>query len=236
MEGFYSRTIQLIGQDSLDKLKNSKVAVFGVGGVGGFCVEALVRSGVGSITVIDSDVVKLSNFNRQIIADNTTLNLPKVEAVKARALAINPQLKIECVNAFYLPENADDIDLSKYDYIVDAIDTVTAKIEIIKRAKKLNVKIISCMGTGRKTDPTALVVADITKTKNCPLARVIRRELRAIGITELKVVYSTEQAKRVEQSSVKENEKMPPASMIFVPASAGILLAREVVFHLINEK
>ena len=227
MESFI-RTELLIGKDNLEKLKNSSVAVFGVGGVGGFAVEALVRSGVGNITVFDGDVVDKSNLNRQIISTVNNVGEDKVSVIKDRALSINPNLNFTANKVFYLPEKASEYDLSKFDYIIDAIDTVTAKLDIIVRANTLNVPVISCMGTGGKLDSSLLTVADITKTHTCPLARVMRRELKARGIEKLKVVYSPEDRKGVSDGVVP--------SMIFVPAAAGILLAERVVKDLIGEK
>lgn len=227
----------LIGKDKLNKLKNSHVAVFGVGGVGGYTVEALARSGVGEITVFDNDTVALSNINRQIIATVDAVGKDKVSVVKQRLERINPEIKVNVEKTFYLPENASLFDLKKYDYVVDAIDTVTAKIELIMRAKESGVPIISCMGTGLKTDIEGLKVSDIKDTKVCPLARVMRRELKKRGVESLKVVYSEEEPVIAEDEMITESEsgkKIPP-SMIFVPASAGLMLAREVVFDLIKE-
>ena len=178
----FDRVKLLIGSNNFEKLKNSSVAVFGVGGVGGYAVEALVRSGIGKITVFDNDKVSLSNINRQIIANIDTVGQDKTKAVKDRLLSINPELEINTHSVFYLPENADNFPFTNFDYVVDAVDTVTAKIEIIKRAKESLVPVISCMGTGGKTDPTMLKVTDIEKTKGCPLARVMRKELKDRGI------------------------------------------------------
>ena len=237
MEKFI-RSSLLIGKDNLKKLQNTHVAVFGVGGVGGFTAEALIRSGIGKLTVIDNDVVSLSNINRQIIATETTVGKSKTQVIKERLLSINSNAQITDVNLFYLPETADSIDLTQFDYIVDAIDTVTAKVELIDRATKLNVPIISSMGTGGKTDPTKLKVTDVYKTSGCPLARVMRNLLKKRGVEKLKVVYSEEQNVIVEQelenAEKKANDRVAPPSMIFVPSSAGIILAREVVFDIIK--
>ena len=234
----FKRSALLIGQDNLKKLENSHVAVFGVGGVGGFVVEALVRSGVGNITIIDNDVVSLSNINRQIIATEQTVGEKKTQVMAQRLLSINSSAKVNAIDMFYLPESADNIDLSQFDYVVDAIDTVTAKVELIERATKQNIPIISCMGTGGKTDPTKLKVTDIYKTSGCPLARVMRTNLKKRGIEKLKVVYSEEQNVIVEQelekAEKKANDRVAPPSMIFVPSTAGIIIAREVVFDLIK--
>lgn len=223
----FDRVKLLIGGENYLKLKNSKVAVFGVGGVGGYVVEALVRSGVENITIFDNDVVAKSNLNRQIIATLDNLGKDKVEVLKERALSINKNAKIQVEKVFYLPESADNYDLSGYDYVVDAVDTVTAKIEIIKRCKGAGVKVISCMGTGGKLNPLELKVCDIEKTSVCPLARVMRRELKKRDISDVLVVYSTEEPKG------EKREKTPP-SMIFVPASAGLLIAKTVVEDLIS--
>ena len=222
----FSRTERLIGSENLNILKNANVCLFGVGGVGGFTAEALIRSGIGKLTVIDCDKVAPSNVNRQIIATNSTLGKDKVQVIKQRLLDINPDAQIEAINLFYLPESADQIDLTKFDYVIDAIDNVTAKLELIKRCNKDKIKIISCMGTGGKVCPEKLTVTDIYKTNGCPLARVMRNELNVLGIQKLKVVYSPEEAK---------GGGRPPASMIFVPATAGLLLARTVVFDLIEK-
>lgn len=232
----FDRVELLLGEENLKKLKNSSVAVFGIGGVGGYATEALARSGVGNITVFDNDVVAESNLNRQIIATVNALGQDKVAVMKDRLLSINPKLNFSGYKVFYLPENANEFDLSKFDYIIDAVDTVSAKIEIIMRAKNANVPVISCMGTGGKTDPTMLKVSDVSKTSGCPLARVMRRELKNRGIFGVKAVYSEE---RFESLGVALTEKTPtgktvPPSMIFVPATAGLILAKEVVFDLIK--
>ena len=197
-----------------------------------------MRSGIGKITLFDNDKVSLSNINRQIIANINTVGQEKTEAVKDRLLSINPELEIQVQNVFYLPENADNFPFCEFDYIVDAVDTVTAKIEIIKRAKESLVPVISCMGTGGKTDPTMLKIADIEKTKGCPLARVMRKELKERGIKGVKVVYSEEMnvIAEGEKTEVKGKDRVAPPSMIFVPATAGLIIAREVVFDIINKE
>lgn len=234
----FDRVKLLIGSENFNKLQNSSVVVFGVGGVGGYTAEALVRSGIGKITLFDNDKVALSNINRQIIATTETLGQDKIKAVTDRLLSINPDLKIETHNVFYLPETADEFNFKGYSYIVDAVDTVTAKIEIIKRAKEWGVPVISCMGTGGKTNPTMLKVDDIEKTKGCPLARVMRKELKERGIKGVKVVYSEEQniIADGEKTENKGKDRLAPPSMIFVPATAGLILAREVVFDIINKE
>lgn len=223
----FTRTISLIGSEAFSKLQNSHVIVFGVGGVGGYVVEALVRSGIGEITIVDNDVVSESNCNRQIIALHSTVGKPKVEAMKERALDINPALKIHTVQAFFLPETSDDFDFSKYSYVVDAIDTVTAKIEIIRKAKEAGVPVISSMGTGNKLDPSKFQIADISKTSVCPLARVVRRELKARHISKVKVLFSTEESAGVVTDS--SNGRHAPASIAFVPSVGGLMIAGEVV-------
>ena len=224
----FIRIQRLLGDSAMQALKNARVAVFGVGGVGGYVVEALVRSGIGEIDVFDNDTVAESNINRQIIATTATIGQLKVEAVKERAMLINPDIKVNTHNCFYMPDNADEYDLSVYSYIVDAIDTVTAKIELIKRAKTLDVPIISSMGTGNKLEASSLQVADIKKTEMCPLARTMRRELKNRGITSLKVVYSK------EKPITPDDGDRTPASTAFVPAAAGLIIAGEVVKDLVK--
>ena len=188
----FIRTRLLIGDKPLERLQNAKVAVFGVGGVGGYAVEALVRSSVGALHLYDDDTVSESNLNRQIAALHSTIGQSKAEVMARRVRDINPDCQVEAIRMFYLPQNADEVDLTQYNYVVDCIDTVTAKLELIARCTALQVKIISAMGTGNKFDPSALVVTDISKTQGCPLARTVRKELRKRGIGRLKVVYSTE--------------------------------------------
>ena len=193
MSDQFIRTRLLVGDGPINKLNAAKVAVFGVGGVGGFCVEALARAGVGTLHLYDDDTVSESNLNRQLIALHSTIGKPKVDVMAERVLDINPNCDVKAIPMFYLPENADSVDLSQYDYVVDAIDTVAAKLELVKRCHELNVPIISAMGSGNKLDPSAFVVTDISKTQGCPLARVMRKELRKRGINHLKVVYSEEE-------------------------------------------
>lgn len=228
----FSRTAMLIGEENLKKLSACRVAVFGIGGVGGYVVEALARSGVGELDLIDSDTVNISNINRQIIATHDTLGKSKVDAAKERVMNINPDAKVSAHNTFYLPENSSEFDFKKYDYIVDAVDTVTAKIEIIVNAKKAGTPVISCMGTGNKLDPTLFEVSDIYKTSVCPLARVMRRELKQRGIDSLKVVYSKEEPIKSEITD-SETGKNIPASISFVPSVAGLIIAGEVIKDLI---
>ena len=228
MSDRFLRTRMLLGDEAMERLGNSRVAVFGVGGVGGYVVEALVRSGVGTIDVFDNDTVCDSNINRQIIALNTTIGMAKVDVVSDRAKQINPDIVINAHKCFYMPDNAADYDLSQYSYIVDAIDTVTAKIELAVRAEKLGVPIISSMGTGNKLEASMLEVTDIYKTEMCPLARVMRRELKKRNVMALKVVYSKEKPAKIN------GEERVPASCAFVPATAGLIAAGEVIKYLIK--
>ena len=230
----FSRTSYVYGEDAIEKLNKASVAVFGVGGVGGYICEALVRAGVGSIDIFDRDTVSVSNINRQIIALHSTVGRPKVEVMKERMLDINPDCKINAHNVFYLPENADEFDLSGYDYIADAVDTVAAKLEIAERAYKLRIPTISAMGAGNKTDPTRFEVADIANTTVCPLARVMRRELKVRGIKKYKVVYSKEEPRK---SGVIDEEtgKAIPGSLSFVPSAMGLIMAGEIVNDIINK-
>ena len=232
MEEQFSRTGLLLGEDALLRLQQSRVAVFGIGGVGGYTVEALARAGVGTIDVIDSDTISISNLNRQLLATYDTVGMLKVEAAKTRILSINPRAVVHAHPIFYTPETADQLDFTQYNYIVDAIDTVTGKLCIIQRALEAGVKVISCMGTGNKLDPTALQVADISKTTICPLARIMRKELRKRGINHLKVVYSTEEALTpvgAEEEAAALGKRTIPGSTAFVPGTAGLILAGEVI-------
>ena len=231
MKDKFVRCEYLLGDNALECLKNKRVALFGVGGVGGYTLEALVRTGVGNIDVFDSDTVDITNFNRQILAVDSELGNKKTDAAYHRAKAINKGVNIVKHDVFYLPETADSVDLSVYDYIVDAIDTVTAKIELIVRATNLNVPIISVMGTGNKLDATRLTVSDIYKTENCPLARVMRYELKKRGVRKLKTVWSPEIPAKITVD--EDGKKHSPASAVFVPAAAGIIAAGEVIKDLI---
>lgn len=230
-----------MGKAAMEKLKSSTVAVFGVGGVGGYVCEALARSGVGRFVLVDSDTVSLTNINRQIIATEKTVGKYKVDVMKERILDINPDAEVEARLCFYLPETAGEFDFSSYSYAVDAVDTVTAKIDIILRAQKSGVPIISSMGAGNKLDPTKFEVADIYSTKMCPLARVMRTELKKRGVKALKVVYSTEKpVTPIKEEEIKNGEYRPtssdtapkravPGSAAFVPSVAGLIIAGEVV-------
>lgn len=233
----FIRTEMLLGSSAMEKLKGSRVAVFGVGGVGGYTVEALARSGVGTIDVIDNDEVALSNLNRQIIATVDTLGMPKIEAAKQRILSINPEAKVNVHNTFYLPENADDFDFSLYDYVVDAIDTVTAKISLVMKCNEAGTPIISSMGTGNKLNPCELEVTDIYKTSVCPLARVMRKELKDRGVKKLKVVYSKEEPIKpriTEGEETAPGKRVTPGSTSFVPSVAGLIIASEVIKDLVR--
>ena len=237
----FARTELLVGTENLQRLSEAKVAIFGIGGVGGYVVEALVRSGIGSFVLVDSDTVSMTNLNRQIIATRSSIGQYKVDVMKERILDINPEAKVEVRKCFYLPGNADTFDFSTYSYVVDAVDTVTAKLEIIQNAKKANVPVISCMGAGNKLDPTQFEVADIHKTSMCPLARVMRQECKKRGIQKLKVVYSKEKARQPftdlhgsagetsEAGKSSNSTKSVPASIAFVPSVAGLIAAGEVI-------
>lgn len=244
----FSRTRLLLGNDGMERLAGARVAVFGIGGVGGYTVEALARSGVGTLDLIDNDRVCLSNLNRQIIATHATIGKYKVDAARERILDINPQAVVHCHKTFYTPETAAQFDFTEYDYVVDAIDTVTGKLTIVEQAQAAGTPIISCMGAGNKLDPTAFEVTDLSKTSMCPLAKVMRRELRKRGIRHLKVVYSREPAMTPleEESSVCGEEsglseststqrRQVPGSTAFVPAAAGLILAGEVVKDLVGD-
>lgn len=224
----FSRTELLLGHEAMEKLAGSRVAVFGIGGVGGYVVEALARSGVGALDLIDNDKVALSNINRQIIATMKTVGMDKVDAAKERILDINPDCKVTTYKTFYMPDTADQFDFTLYDYVVDAIDTVTGKLTIIENAKKAGVPVISSMGAGNKLDASAFEVADLYKTSVCPLAKVMRRECKKRGIRSLKVVYSKEEP--VKSSAVlTEGGRNIPGSIAFAPSSAGLVIAGEVI-------
>ena len=240
MSDQWIRTRMLIGDTPLARLAAARVAVFGVGGVGGFCVEALARAGVGALDLYDDDTVAESNLNRQIIALHSTLGQPKAEVMARRVLDINPACRVRAVRMFYLPENADQVDLTQYDYVVDAVDTVSAKLELVTRCTALQIKIISAMGSGNKLDPCAFTVTDLSKTQGCPLARVMRKELRRRGISHLKVVYSREDplspAQPPEEDAAGQDtrpessaRRAVPGSLSCVPAAAGLVLASAVI-------
>ena len=230
----FDRTKRLLGTDAMMKLNQAHVAVFGIGGVGGHAVDALVRSGIGEITIVDSDDVAESNINRQLIATTKTVGRKKVEVMKAHLLEINPEVIVHVYDCFFLPETKDQFDFSSYDYVIDAVDTVTAKLALVEACKEVEVPIVSSMGAGNKLDPTAFEVTDIYKTSVCPLAKVMRKELKARGIKKLKVVYSKEMPLEPKEDEVfvsdeKRSRRATPGSIAFVPSVAGLILAGEVV-------
>ena len=229
MEHQFSRTELLLGQDAMERLQQARVAVFGVGGVGGYVAEALARSGIGAIDLIDKDSVSLTNLNRQIIALRSTIGRDKVDVMRERILDINPECKVQTCKCFYLPETKDEFDFSQYSYVVDAVDTVTAKIQLVMEAQEQQVPIISSMGAGNKLNPAAFEVADIYQTSVCPLAKVMRRELKKRGVKHLKVVYSREQPISHTEPQRIENGKAIPGSVAFVPSVAGLIIASEVI-------
>lgn len=251
MKEQFSRTAMLLGKEGVNKLSDSRVLVFGVGGVGGFAVEGLARAGVGHIDIVDNDSVCLSNLNRQIIALHSTVGMDKVDVCCSRIRDINPDCEVNTYKCFYLPENAEQFDFTKYDYVIDAIDTVTAKLDIIVRCTEAGVPVLSSMGTGNKLDPTQIEVTDIYKTEMDPLAKVMRRELKKRGIRKLKVVYSKEKALKPDYSFDNDNEevpadpeksetagrkKLPPGSVSFVPSVAGLVIAAEVIRDILGIK
>lgn len=235
MQNEFSRAELLLGADAMNRLKNSRVAVFGVGGVGGYAVEALARCGVGALDLIDPDTVSISNINRQIIALHSTLGMRKIDAAAQRIHDICPETIVHCHDCFFLPETADRFDFSQYDYVIDAIDTVSGKIEIILRAQACGTPVISAMGAGNKINPGAFKVADIYETKVCPLARAMRGLLKKRGVQHLKVVYSEEEARKPLEE-IRENGRVLPGSLSFVPPVVGLMLASEVVRDLIAKE
>lgn len=234
----FSRTERLLGAQGMEKLKKARAAVFGIGGVGGYAVEALARSGIGALDLIDDDVVSLTNLNRQIIALHSTIGQPKVEVASKRIADINPGCIVRTYRTFYTPETAEQFDFTQYDYVIDAIDTVTGKIALVMQAQAASTPIISSMGTGNKLNPAALEVTDIYKTSVCPLARVMRRELKKRGVKSLKVVYSKEEALTPLDDTIEKavhGKRVIPGSTAFVPPAAGLILASEVVKDIINK-
>lgn len=232
MDERFSRTALMFGEEAMERLKNARVAVFGIGGVGGHASEALARSGIGTLDLIDNDEVSVSNINRQLYALSSTVGMAKVDAAKARIADINPECKVNTYKCFFMPDTADSFDFSVYDYVLDAIDTVTGKLEIIKRAKAADVPVITSMGAGNKLDPTMFRVTDISKTKVCPLARVMRYELKKLGIKGVKAVYSEEEpVKPGVNPDDPQNQfrRSIPASNAFVPSVAGLIMAGEVI-------
>jgi len=229
MKESMERTAYLIGEDGVKCLAGKHVALFGVGGVGGYVAEALGRSGIGALTLVDNDTVSVSNINRQIIATYDTIGRLKTEVMAERLRSVNPEIRVERRDCFFLPDTAGEFDFTRYDYVVDAVDTVTAKIELVKRAQAAGVPIISCMGTGNKLEPSRFEITDISKTSVCPLAKVMRRELKKRGITKLKVLYSKEEPIKHEAGAV-------PGSISFVPPAAGLMIAGEVIKDLLREE
>ena len=227
MENQFTRTISLIGEDSINKLKASHVAIFGVGGVGGYVAEALARVGIGNFDLIDNDIVNITNINRQIIALHSTIGKDKIEVAKERILDINPSAKVFMHKTFFSPENSKDFDFSKYDYVIDAIDSISGKIELVLKSQEANTPIISSMGAGNKLNPEMFEIADIYKTSVCPLAKVMRQELKKRGVKKLKVVYSKE-------LPIKQKGERVPASISFVPSAVGLIMASVVVKDLIK--
>ena len=236
----YSRTELLLGSEAMKKLKNAKVAVFGLGGVGGYVVEALARSGVGALTLVDHDTISMTNINRQLLATRQTVGQQKAQAAAERAMSINPEMQIDVRCGFFGPDTAAQYDFTQYDYVVDAIDTVTGKLALVSTAQAAGTPIISCMGTGNKLDPTRFQIADISKTSVCPLARIMRKECAKRGIRHLKVLFSTEDP-IPSDPSVLTDEELPegrralPGSVAFVPSVAGLIIAGEVVKDIIKE-
>lgn len=234
----FSRTQLLLGEAAMNKLKNARVAVFGLGGVGGYVVEALARSGIGALELVDHDTVSTTNINRQVLALHSTIGMDKAEAARLRVLDIDPSIQVTAKKAFFRQETANEFDFSGYDYVVDAIDTVTGKLALVQTAKANNVPIISCMGTGNKLDPTKFQIADISKTSVCPLARIMRKECAKRGIKHLKVLFSTEDP--ISSDLNATNEELPegrralPGSVSFVPSVAGLIIAGEVIKDLIK--
>ena len=230
----FSRTRLLLGADAMENLKNAHVAVFGMGGVGGYVVEALARSGVGALTLVDHDTVSLTNINRQILATMDTIGMEKSDAAAKRVLSINPACQVNALHMFYGPDTADQFDFSRYDYVVDAIDTVTGKLALIAAAKAADVPILCCMGTGNKLDPTRFQIADISKTSVCPLARIMRKECAKRGYKNVKVLFSTEDPipsdpNALSDEELPEGRRALPGSVAFVPSVAGLIIAGEVI-------
>ena len=232
MQEQFLRTAMLLGESAIEKLNNARVAIFGLGGVGGYALEALARSGIGTLHLIDSDTLSISNINRQILATHESVGALKVDAAKARVLSINPDCQVFTYPIFFTPETADALDFSQFDYVIDAIDTVTGKLCLIEKAADAGISVISCMGTGNRLDASALRVMDISKTTNCGLARVMRKELRKRGINHLKVVCSLEEPLTpvgAEEEAAALGKRQIPGSTAFVPGAAGLLLAGEVI-------
>ncbi len=231
----FSRTEMLIGSEGLEKLQKARVAVFGIGGVGGYAVEALARAGIGALDLVDDDMVDISNINRQIIALHSTIGQPKVEIAAKRIKDINPNIKLKINKIFYLHENKEQFNFKEYDYVIDAIDTVAGKISLIEQAVEAGVSIISAMGAGNKLDASKLEITDISKTHTCPLAKVMRKELRQRGISHVKVAYSTEPALKPQMCEANNGKRQTPGSISFVPSVMGLLIAGEVIRDLLQK-
>lgn len=228
----FLRTEMMLGENSTKKLTGKNVILFGLGGVGSYTAEALARAGIGKITLVDNDVVSVTNLNRQLCALHSTIGKPKVDIIKERIIDINPLCEVTALQEFYLPENSDEFHLEKYDYIADAIDTVSAKIDLAVKSQELNIPIISCMGTGNKLNPSLFTVSDIFKTSGCPLCRVMRTELRKRGIKKLNVVWSPEEPKKPAQTNDDSGKRQTPASLPFVPPVAGMIMAGKIILDL----
>lgn len=232
MHSQFLRSEMILGENSTENLADKKVILFGLGGVGSYTAEALARAGIGSITLVDSDTVSVTNINRQLCALHSTVGRPKVEVVKERILDINPDCKVTALQKFYLPENADEFLLSEYDYIADAIDTVSAKIDLAAKSQALGVPLIACMGTGNKLDPSLFRISDIFKTSGCPLCRVMRTELRKRGVKKLNVVWSPEEPVKPAQTNEETGKRQTPGSLPFVPGAAGLIMAGKIIIDL----
>ena len=231
----FLRTEMILGENSTKVLAEKNVILFGLGGVGSYTAEALARAGIGKLTIVDNDTVSFTNLNRQLCALHSTLGLAKTEVVKKRINDINPACKVNAVQKFYLPENSDEFSLSDYDYIADAIDTVSAKIDLAEKAQQLNIPIISCMGTGNKFDPSQFRISDISKTSGCPLCRVMRRELKKRNIKKLNVVWSPEEPAKPASTNEESGKRQTPGSLPFVPGAAGLIMAGKIITDLINK-
>lgn len=231
----FLRSEMILGNGSTQKLADKNIILFGLGGVGSYVAEALARSGIGRLTIVDSDVVSQTNINRQLCALHSTVGKPKVEVIKDRILDINPDCRVTCLQKFYLPENADEFILSNYDYIADAIDTVSAKIDLAVKSQELSIPLISCMGTGNKLDPSLFRVDDISKTSGCPLCRVMRRELKLRGVKKLNVVWSPEIPVKPAETDENSGKRQTPGSLPFVPGAAGLIMAGKIILDLIKE-
>lgn len=228
----FLRSEMILGKDSTKTLKGKSVILFGLGGVGSYTAEALARAGIGKLTIVDNDTVSVTNLNRQLCALHSTIGMPKVDVVKARILDINPECEVTAIQKFYLPEKSDEFNLQDFDYIADAIDTVSAKIDLAVKSQELGISIISCMGTGNKLDPSRFTVSDIFKTSSCPLCRVMRNELKKRGIKKLNVVWSPEEPQKPLQTDKNSGKRQTPASLPFVPPVAGMIMAGKIITDL----